>query len=211
MSPNPRLPRTVTLFRRSAIVNAENATALPELAATSVRALVLYSLAEFQAGTVSTIRVTVDGASFSVSDNGRGHSIDKMVEGTSYLRFIYTHFDYPFEAKCAAPVQLQGIGMSLLNALCSELQLTVKKRDAKLTLRFRDGQLRESTREGATTVDTGITIAATIASHLCGKRVASETLEAWLLDVLATAPALQLVFNGRHLKAPPISSIPQHH
>ncbi len=144
----------------------------------------LYCLAEFQSGNASTIRVTAEGASFSISDNGRGHPINKTVDGTSYLRFIYTHFDYPFESGRDAPVQLQGIGMSFVNALCSELQLTVKKRDAEFRLLFRDGLLAESNRVAVVSEETGISVAAKIAPHLCSKSVASKSIEEWLLGVL---------------------------
>lgn len=71
-----------------------------DLAATAARALVLYSLMEFQSGNATTIKVTAEGSSFSISDDGRGHPLDKSVGGTSYIRFIYTHFDYPFEDEC---------------------------------------------------------------------------------------------------------------
>ena len=178
-------------------------TVLPDLTGTAVRALMLYSLAEFQSGNATTIRVTAEGNSFSVSDDGRGHPIDKTVEGTSYLKFIYTHFDYPFESGRSASIQLQGIGMSLLNALCSELALTVKKRDATLQLLFRDGQLCESNRTAAPSEETGITVSAKIRSHLSGNTTAMDGLERWLLGVLANSPSLVLFFNGRQLHAPP--------
>lgn len=58
----------------------------------------LYALLEFQSGHATTIRVTAQGNTFSIADNGRGHPIDKSVDGTSYLKFIYAHFDYPFES-----------------------------------------------------------------------------------------------------------------
>jgi DNA gyrase/topoisomerase IV subunit B len=186
-----------------ATVNTQDLAVLPELTATALRALMLYCLAEHQSGNASTILVTAEGASFSISDDGRGHPIDKTVEGTSYLRFIYTHFDYPFESVRDAPIQLQGIGMSLVNALCSELELTVKKRDAELRLRFHDGQLVGSTRTEVASEETGITVSARIAPHLCTKRVASQSIEDWLLRVLATAPSLRLFFNGRQLQPPP--------
>jgi DNA gyrase/topoisomerase IV subunit B len=175
---------------------------LHDLTATAVQALTLYCLAEFQSGHASTIRVNAEGASFSVSDNGRGHPIDKTVEGTSYLIFIYTHFDYPFESGRDAPIQLQGIGMSLVNALCSEFQLTVKKPDAELRLLFNHGQLTQTTRTAGVFEETGITVSAKIAPHLCSKSVDQERLEAWLVGVLATAPSLSLFFNGRRLQPP---------
>ncbi len=175
---------------------------LPDLTSTAVRALMLYALAEYQSGNATTIRVTAQGNSFSIADNGRGHSIDKTVDGTSYLKFIYTHFDYPFESGRGAPIQLQGIGMSLVNALCSELTLTVRKRDATLQLLFRDGQLCESHRTAVLSEETGITVSAQINPQLQGGGVEAEQLEAWLLGVLAVSPTLSLYFNGRQLHAP---------
>lgn len=179
-----------------------NLAPLRDLTSTAVRALMLYSLAEFQSGNASTIRVTAEGNSFSIADNGRGHSIDKTVDGTSYLKFIYSHFDYPFESGCGAPIQLQGIGMSLVNALCSELTLTVRKRDATLQLLFRDGQLCESNRMAVLSEETGITVSAQVSPQLQAGVVATEQLEAWLLGVLAASPSLKLFFNGRQLHVP---------
>ncbi len=165
----------------------------------------LYCLAEFQGGYASCIRVTADGASFSISDDGRGHPIDKTIEGTSYLSFIYTHFEYPFESGLPAPVQLQGIGMSVVNALCSELNLTVKKRDATLMLLFRDGQLHQSTRTALPSEETGITVAVRIKPQLCCDFRTTDGLEGWLQGVWATNPSLKLFFNGRQLQAPAAS------
>lgn len=79
-------------------------TPLPEIFTTVVRALMLYSLAEFQSGNATTIRVTANGIDFGIADDGRGHPIDKAVEGVPYLQFVYTHFDYPFGAAHSARV-----------------------------------------------------------------------------------------------------------
>ena len=167
----------------------------------------LYSLAEFHSGNATTIRVTAEGTSFGIADDGRGHSIDKAVEGTSYLNFIYTHFDYPFESARGAPIQLQGIGMSLINAMCSELAVTVRKRDATLQLVFRDGQLHGSKRTQVVSAETGITVSAKINSQFERRGVATEQLEEWLRGVLAASPSLKLFFNGRQLQAPPQSDV----
>ncbi|MGL4574028.1 MAG: hypothetical protein ACRCV9_04475, partial [Burkholderiaceae bacterium] len=141
-------------------LNTANTAPQLDITATAVRALMLYSLTEFQSGNATTIRVTADGTSFSISDDGRGHPIDKTVEGISYLKFIYTHFDYPFESGRAAPIQLQGLGMSVINALCSELTLTVRKQNETLQLRFEGGQLQQQTRTAVPSIETGITVSA---------------------------------------------------
>jgi DNA gyrase/topoisomerase IV subunit B len=166
----------------------------------ALRALLLYALAEFQSGNATTIRVTAEGTSFSVSDNGRGHALDRAIDGSSYLKFIYTHFDYPFEPGQGAPVQLHGIGMSVVNALCSELALVVRKRDETLQLMFRDGKLLNSNRMRVASDETGISVSATVHPQLQRGGVAAEPLEAWLLGVLAASPMLRLYFNGRLLQ-----------
>lgn len=98
----------------------------------TIRALVLYSLAEHQLGHATTIRVTVNGNSFSVGNDGRGLAIARTVASAPYLKFIYNHFDSPFRLDEAAQVKLQGVGMSLVNSLCSELTVELRKPDAML-------------------------------------------------------------------------------
>lgn len=173
-----------------------------DLTAHVVRALVLYALAEVQSGHATTLRVTVDGTAFSVADDGRGHAIHRAIAGTPYLRFVYEHFDFPFEAGADAPVQLQGIGLSLVNALCSELTVTVANADASLRLWFREGRLERSEPGGAVAGGTGTTIAGTISPRLRPAPADARQLEGWLLRVLAARPSLQLHFNGRRLQPP---------
>ena len=67
--------------------------------------------------------------------------MNRTVEGSPYLDFIYTHLDYPFGVGSTKPVQLHGLGMSLLNRLCAELKVSVRKATATLSLRFEAGRL----------------------------------------------------------------------
>ena len=174
-----------------------------DTAADIVRALTLYCLAEFQSGHATTIRITVEGSSFVVADNGRGHSIERTVEGVPYLKLIYTHFEYPFEPGQSAPVQLQGIGMSFINALCSELTVNVRKRDATLRMSFRNGRSSGSELVRVTSEETGTTVAGTVGSELQGSGVDCQGLLHWLLGLLAASPSLKLFFNGQELHSHP--------
>jgi hypothetical protein len=173
-----------------------------DLPASVVRALVLYSLAEFQAGHATAIRITAEGASFSVADDGRGHAIERAIAGVPYLKLVYSQLDYPLDSAHGAPVQLHGIGMSLVNALCSELAVTIRKPDVTLRLSFRDGQLRGSERVDVKSEHTGNTISGTISSRFQAGSVGAEPLQRWLLGVVAASPSLQLFFNGRELQGP---------
>jgi len=173
-----------------------------DITATAVRALMLYSLAEFQSGHATTIRVTADGHSFGISDDGRGHPLDKTVEGIAYLDFIYTHFDHPFGSERGAPVQLQGIGMSLINALCSELTLTVRKANETLRVQFVEGRLHHRERTTVPSAETGISVVAVLNPQLQSGAADTQRLEAWLKGVWASSPKLKLFFNGRPLHLP---------
>lgn len=172
-----------------------------DLTGTAVRALLLYALAEFQSGHATTIRITAEGTSFSITDNGRGHSLDRTVEGTPYLKFVYLHFDYPFDSGQALPIQLQGIGMSFVNTLCSDFALTVRKQDEMLQLRFRNGNLHDSNRTKTVSGETGIAVSGTINPQLSSGAVDGDRLRRWLLGVSASSPALKLFFNGHELKS----------
>lgn len=174
-----------------------------DLTADVVRALTLYCLAEFQAGHATTIRITAEGNSFTVADDGRGHAIDRAIDGAPYLKFIYTHFDYPFEVVRNAPVQLQGIGMSLINTLCSELIVTVRKKDLTLQLKFRDGRPVGSELLNVSSGETGIAISGKVSPQMHSGGVGVQKLRQWLLNVLAVSPTLTLFFNGHQLHAVP--------
>ena len=117
--------------------------------------------------------------------------------------FTYTHFEYPFASTQSSPIQPQGIGMSLVNALCSDLVFTVRKREETRQLMFRDGKLHERKRKKAASEETGITVAATIKPQLQGGGVGEEQPRHWLLCVLAASPSLKLVCNDRELKVHP--------
>lgn len=164
-----------------------------------VRALALYALAEHQAGHAHEIRVTAQGAAFSVSDDGRGHAINKDVDGVPYLNFIYEQLDYPFAAPGGGAIQLQGIGMSLINSLCSELELEVRKPEQVLRLRFRRGQLMDRQVQTVHSEQTGNTISGTMALPAQGAGLDEAALERWLCRVAAASPSLRLSFNGKAL------------
>ena len=174
----------------------------PDVAAQIVRALTLYSLAEAQAGHASAIRVRAAGASFSVTDDGRGHAIDRSVAGLPYLKFIYTHLDYPFAASEGGPVQLQGIGMSLVTALCSELSVTVCKPNGAMRLEYRDGLLFDEVRFERPVGPTGNTVSGTVHAHLQCIDTDVESIEQWLVSALVAHPSLKVHFNEKELYAP---------
>jgi DNA gyrase/topoisomerase IV subunit B len=167
-----------------------------------VRALVLYSLAEFQSGHATSIRVVAEGSSFSVGDDGRGHAMERTVAGVPYLQFVYTHLGYPFEAGQSAPVQLHGIGMSLVNVLCSELTVAVRKPNTTHRLVFRNGRLCESELSEVESNATGNTVSGTISPQFCLGGVDAQALQQWLQSIKAASPSLKLFFNAREVHAP---------
>jgi DNA gyrase/topoisomerase IV subunit B len=172
-----------------------------DITARVIRALVLYSLAEAQSGHCKTIRIDARNGSFRVEDDGRGHAIERTVAGLPYLGFIYTHLDHPFAATRDAPVQLQGIGLSLVNALCSELTVIARRPDATLRLSFRAGRLCGEVIDRVPSAVTGNTVSGTVDRRLRPSDAVAEDLGPWLEGVLAVHPALTLSFNGRALHA----------
>lgn len=173
--------------------------AQPTVTENVVKTLVLYALAEFQLGHATQIRVSARGHTFSVEDDGRGHAIDRTVAGTPYLKFIYNHLDFPFGEAEGGSVQLQGLAMSLLNGLCSELTVAVAKRTCALRMRFANGELVEQEISEVRAESTGTSISGTVNAALESRPVAERALEAWLGTVCAASPKLKLSFNGQDL------------
>ena len=170
-----------------------------DIAALAARVLTLYSLAEFQSGHATTIRVHAQRTSFGVSDDGRGHAVERVIGGVPYLRLIYTHLAYPCGAPHAPAVQLQGIGMSLLNGLCSELSVVARKPDTTFHMLFADGVLQHEETVATTASTTGNTITGTVSPLLQRESSDLPGLESWLLAVLRSVPTLKLHFNDREL------------
>jgi DNA gyrase/topoisomerase IV subunit B len=177
---------------------------VPDLFSTMSRVLVLYSLAEFQSGHASTIRVLVNGTTCSVADDGRGHAIHRVVSGQPYLPFIYTHQHYPFQdaqPHSAGQVQLQGMGMSLVNALCSELLVVVKKREGTLRLTYASGRLTCEERDDLVNESTGTSVSATLHPALPFRSVDLPEIERWLTRIAAAHPTLKLSLNDAVIRA----------
>jgi DNA gyrase/topoisomerase IV subunit B len=175
-----------------------------DITAQVVRALCLYAIAEFQSGHATTLHVTAEGNSFSVADDGRGHAVDRTVAGAPYLQFIYTQLDYPFGLAEGGPVQLQGIGMSLINVLCSDLSVTVRKPNKTLQLTYQAGRLCDEACVDTMTQSTGTTVAGTVHPQLQQQPTDVDSIERWLQGLLAANPAIKLHFNGKVIHAQPI-------
>ena len=164
-----------------------------------VRALVLYHLAEFQSGNATTIHVNIQGHNFRISDNGRGHAIHRTINGLPYLRLVYSQLEYPFDLDQDTPIQLHTIGISLINSLCKELVVTVRKKESKHIYYYEGGQLqKEETKEISEDV-TGTSIEGKINPDLLPGEMDLQDIEQWLVGVRSLHKQLRLFFNGREL------------
>jgi hypothetical protein len=168
-----------------------------DLGGAVLRSLVLYSVAEAQAGHVSEIAVQVKGCSFEVSDDGRGHSIDKTIDGTPYLSFIYEHLDFPFGLSAPGAVQLQGLGMSLINSLCEELQVQVRRGEQQATYDFAYGQLLQQRREPAPGLPSGNSLRGRLCAALSAKSIDQAALGQWVEGLRPSLPGVRIRFNER--------------
>ena len=164
-----------------------------------IRALVLYHLAEYQYGNSTTIEVNVQSHTFRTSDDGRGHAIDKTIDGFPYLKLVYSQLEYPFGLDNDTPIQLHTIGMSLINALCSELVVTIYKTEKAYIKYYRDGRLnREETKENMENAK-GTTIEGKINAELFPGGLDHQDLEQWLKMIKSIHEPLRLLYNEREL------------
>jgi len=167
--------------------------------ASIIRALFLYHLAEYQYGNATTIKVNIQNHNFGTSDNGRGHSVDKKIDGFPYLRLVYSQLEYPFGLDINTPIQLHTIGMSLINSLCSELDVTIYKTEKKYIKHYKDGLLnREEIGENQENV-TGTKIEGKINTDFFPEKIDTQDLEQWLKSIKSINKQLTLFFNEKEL------------
>ena len=164
-----------------------------------VRALFLYHLAEYQSGNATTLKINAQAHTFRISDNGRGHAIDRMINGLPYLRLVYTQLEYPFGLQTDTPIQLHTIGISLINALCSELVVTVHKTEKTYIKYYKDGQLsREEVRDNLGAV-TGTAVEGKINGDLFPGGIDLQDLERWLKEIKSIHKHLRLFYDEKEL------------
>lgn len=170
-----------------------------------IKALTLYSIAEAQSGRATTVRIAAEGRRFSVSDDGRGHAVDRHVDGIPYLRLIYEQLQIPFSQGTCPAVQLQGIGASLVQALCSELTVTVHRNGLMHRVVFAEGQLLSEADSGIPSEDSGNRLEGIIRPEL-PVQLDEASLRTWLRDATAGVAGLRVELNGVELA--PESSFP---
>src|SRR5436853_7758947 len=104
------------------------------------------SIDEAMNGYASNISVTLqdDGASITVTDDGRGMPVDKHPKTkTSALEVIFTtlHAGGKFEhGSYKTAGGLHGVGASVVNALSTDLRATVKRDGALWEMSFKRGK-----------------------------------------------------------------------
>jgi DNA topoisomerase IV B subunit len=109
-----------------------------------------------------TVRLHEDGASITISDDGRGIPVDKHPKTKkSALEVIFTtlHAGGKFEAgnyKTAGG--LHGVGASVVNALSKELLATVRRDGAEWEMRFKQGQPIGAVKKNGSARGTGTTV-----------------------------------------------------
>ncbi|TAG28681.1 MAG: hypothetical protein EAZ37_00900 [Burkholderiales bacterium] len=114
---------------------------------------------------------------------------------------MYSHLDYPFDLDEAPPVQLQGIGISLINALCSELTVIVQKHDVTVRLSFRHRHLSGHETLAVTSPTTGNSVMGTVDAKLQMRAIDGDSLRNWCQSILAVSPGLTLFYNDVKVSA----------
>ena len=162
-----------------------------------VRAVILYHLAEYQSGNATAIKVNIRNHTFRVSDNGRGHAINRTINGLPYLRLVYSQLEYPFGLETDTPIQLHTIGISLINSLCRELVVTVHKTEKTYVKHYKQGQLNKEEIMDNQEAATGTAIEGKINPDLFPEERDLQNLETWLKEIKSINQQLRLFYNEK--------------
>lgn len=163
------------------------------------RTLFLYHLAEYQSGNAGTIHVHLQDRTFRISDDGRGHAIDRTINGMPYLKLVYSQLEYPFDVYQDTPLQLHTLGISLINSLCSELKVMVCKQERVYCQYYEAGQLRKEETKANEANARGTTLEGKINSELVAGEWDLQDVQEWFAKVKSINTSLRLILNDREL------------
>lgn len=161
------------------------------------KALFCYHLAEFQGGYASRINVFVKNDQFTIADNGRGHSMNRTVDGIPYLKMVYNHLRIPFDGRIPS-VQLHTIGISLINELSKSLEIRIKRKIGTQVHQFEYGTPVKSFQEENPSGETGNRITCRFEIKEDMKPSTSEVL-CYLEQIKQAYPELKIFLNSTPL------------
>jgi len=169
-----------------------------ELTTVLFKTLFFYSLAEYQAGHVSRIGISIKDNEITISDNGRGHATNKMIDGVPYLKMVYNQLHMPFE-NTMPTIQLHALGMSIINDLADHLEVKIFKKDKIEIHRFENGKHVDSVEQDNSFDKTGNTITLLLSKKLNNKLVDIQTIKNYLLTIKNIYKGLELSLNNEIL------------
>jgi GNAT superfamily N-acetyltransferase len=154
--------------------------------------ILLYSLCEHQNGNADKISVTIEGRLVTIEDNGRGHGIERLIEGKPYMDFVYNQLQWPYDESKDYPVQLHTLGMSLCRALCETMTVNVRKQDKVLSYCFKGDDPDYKVTELISEKDTGNRISFVVKDDSVTLDFAKEHLA----KIAKATTGLDIVLNG---------------
>jgi len=165
-----------------------------ELTTVFFKTLLFYSLAEYQAGHVSRIDISIKDNKISISDNGRGHATNKMIDGVPYLKMVYNQLHMPFE-NAMPTIQLHALGMSIINDLADSLEVKIFKKDKIEIHQFEKGQHVNSIEQDNSFDRTGNTITLRISEKPNNKLIDVQAIKKYLLTIKGVCKYLEETYN----------------
>lgn len=89
------------------------------------KTVMAYVITEHLGGKANVVKVHYKDNLISISDNGRGHSVERNIDGIPYLDMVYCQLSLFDTNPDLNTFVYQALGMSLISEMCDQIKLTV--------------------------------------------------------------------------------------
>ncbi len=164
------------------------------------KTVIAYVVTEHLEGEAKTLKVKFEDDFITISDDGRGHAIGKIINGIPYLEMVYCQLSLADSRPALTSFVYPALGMSLFAEMCEKINLTVAKHGKIHKFCISDGSVIKVSESESSDTITGNTIEYSVKEHVDSPIKESDIIST-LQNIAVKFKNLNVYFNNQLLES----------